>query len=76
MKDKYVFHIDVNNAFLSWTAVYLLEHGYKKDIRKDIRTCLIYKLTNNKTADFEKTPLFTSENTKNSKSYVKYLVYP
>ena len=34
MKDKYVFHIDVNNAFLSWTAVYLLEHGYKKDIRK------------------------------------------
>ena len=34
MKEKYVFHIDVNNAFLSWTAVYLLEHGYKKDIRK------------------------------------------
>ena len=34
MKDKYVFHIDVNNAFLSWTAVYLLEHGYKKDIRR------------------------------------------
>lgn len=26
-------HIDVNNAFLSWTAVYLLEHGYKEDIR-------------------------------------------
>ena len=34
MKEKYVFHIDVNNAFLSWTAVYLLENGYKKDIRK------------------------------------------
>ena len=34
MKDKYVFHIDVNNAFLSWTAVYLLQNGYKKDIRK------------------------------------------
>ena len=34
MKDKYVFHIDVNNAFLSWTAVLLLQNGYKKDIRK------------------------------------------
>ncbi len=26
-------HIDVNNAFLSWTAVDLLKHGYKFDIR-------------------------------------------
>lgn len=26
-------HIDVNNAFLSWTAVDLLNHGYKMDIR-------------------------------------------
>ena len=26
-------HIDVNNAFLSWTAVDLLKHGYKIDIR-------------------------------------------
>ena len=26
-------HIDVNNAFLSWTAVDLLRHGYKIDIR-------------------------------------------
>lgn len=34
MKERIVFHIDVNNAFLSWTAVYLLKHGYKKDIRK------------------------------------------
>ena len=34
MKERVIFHIDVNNAFLSWTAVYLLENGYKKDIRK------------------------------------------
>ena len=34
MKENYVFHIDVNNAFLSWTAVLLLENGYNKDIRK------------------------------------------
>lgn len=26
-------HIDVNNAFLSWTAVDMLKHGYKTDIR-------------------------------------------
>ena len=32
---KIIFHIDVNNAFLSWTAVDLLEHGYKIDIRNE-----------------------------------------
>ena len=31
--DRIIFHIDVNNAFLSWTAVYLLQNGYKYDIR-------------------------------------------
>ena len=31
---RIIFHIDVNNAFLSWTAVNLLDNGYKKDIRK------------------------------------------
>ena len=31
---RIIFHIDVNNAFLSWTAVYLLKEGYKKDISK------------------------------------------
>ena len=30
---RIIFHVDVNNAFLSWTAVYLLNHGYDKDIR-------------------------------------------
>lgn len=33
MKERIVFHIDVNNAFLSWTAVLLLKEGYKQDIR-------------------------------------------
>ena len=28
-----IFHIDVNNAFLSWTAVYLLKQGFYEDIR-------------------------------------------
>ena len=28
-----IMHIDVNNAFLSWTAVYMLKNGYQEDIR-------------------------------------------
>lgn len=31
--DRIIMHIDVNNAFLSWTAVDLLEKGYHTDIR-------------------------------------------
>ena len=34
MGKRVIFHIDVNNAFLSWTAVKLLNDGYKIDIRK------------------------------------------
>lgn len=33
MKERIVFHVDVNNAFLSWTAILLLKEGYKQDIR-------------------------------------------
>lgn len=31
---RIIFHIDVNNAFLSWTAVKLLNDGYPIDIRE------------------------------------------
>lgn len=31
---RIIFHIDVNNAFLSWTAVKLLSEGYPIDIRQ------------------------------------------
>lgn len=31
--EQIIFHIDVNNAFLSWSAVYLLKQGYNLDIR-------------------------------------------
>lgn len=31
--DRIIFHIDVNNAFLSWSAIDLLNNGYKEDIR-------------------------------------------
>ncbi len=32
--DKCIFHIDVNSAYLSWTAVYRLQKGDKIDLRK------------------------------------------
>lgn len=31
--DRQILHIDVNNAFLSWTAIDMLKNGYKVDIR-------------------------------------------
>ena len=31
--ERIIMHIDVNNAFLSWTAVDLLKKGYPVDIR-------------------------------------------
>ena len=31
--NRYIMHIDVNNAFLSWTAVEFLKNGAKEDIR-------------------------------------------
>jgi DNA polymerase-4 len=34
MKERIVIHVDVNNAFLSWTAVEMLKNGSKVDIRK------------------------------------------
>lgn len=33
-KNKIIFHIDVNSAYLSWTAVKLLQYGSELDIRK------------------------------------------
>ena len=30
---RIIFHVDVNNAYLSWTAIKLLKEGYKEDIR-------------------------------------------
>ena len=29
-----IMHIDANSAYLSWTATYLLDHGYPVDIRE------------------------------------------
>ncbi len=34
MEEKIIFHIDVNSAYLSWEAVYRLQHGEKIDLRK------------------------------------------
>lgn len=32
--DRIIFHIDVNSAYLSWEAVYRLQHGEKQDLRE------------------------------------------
>lgn len=32
--DRIILHVDVNNAFLSWTAVWMLKNGSGKDIRE------------------------------------------
>lgn len=34
MSNNLIFHIDVNSAYLSWTAVKMLEEGYGRDIRE------------------------------------------
>jgi len=34
--NRIIMHIDVNNAYLSWTAIDLLKNGYKSDIRDQI----------------------------------------
>ena len=31
--ERIIMHIDVNNAFLSWTAVHMIHNGSKIDIR-------------------------------------------
>ena len=33
MQDAIIFHIDVNSAFLSWTALHRLEQGDPVDLR-------------------------------------------
>lgn len=33
MDNRLIFHIDVNSAYLSWTAVDMLQHGFDFDIR-------------------------------------------
>lgn len=32
--ERIILHVDVNNAFLSWTAIWMLKNGYNKDIRE------------------------------------------
>lgn len=36
MNKRLIFHIDVNNAYLSWSACQMLKEGYKIDIRNRV----------------------------------------
>ena len=40
-------HIDVNSAFLSWSALKLLKEGSKKDIRNEVSVISGSELTRN-----------------------------
>jgi len=33
VRNTVIFHIDVNSAYLSWEAVYRLQHGDQLDLR-------------------------------------------
>lgn len=33
MQQRTIFHVDANSAFLSWSAVYALQHGATVDLR-------------------------------------------
>ena len=33
MKERLIFHVDVNSAYLSWEAVHQLKNGASTDIR-------------------------------------------
>ena len=45
--ERIVLHIDVNSAFLSWSAVKLLKEGSKKDIRNEISVVSGREVTRN-----------------------------
>ena len=53
---KIIMHIDVNNAFLSWTAVEFLKNGSKEDIRFSVED---HKVENEilKTSYYELKPI-------------------
>ena len=38
--ERQILHVDVNNAFLSWTAVEMLKNGSKVDIKNTKATLL------------------------------------
>lgn len=43
--DRIIFHVDVNSAYLSWTAVKLLQYGSNRDIR-DIPSAIAGNIDN------------------------------
>lgn len=45
-QNRIILHVDVNNAFLSWTAARLLKEGFNLDIRNI--PCIIARTTNNR----------------------------
>ena len=50
--DRIILHIDVNSAFLSWSAIKLLKEGFNKDIRNEVIKTIEYFGGNPKELDY------------------------
>ena len=80
--ERIIMHIDVNNAFLSWTAVDLLRNGYKEDIRNTYAVIGGDEKTRNgivlaKSTPAKKVGIVTAETLYSARKKCKFLhVYP
>lgn len=80
--ERIIMHIDVNNAFLSWTAIDLLNKGYKTDIRNSFAVIGGDEKTRNgivlaKSTPAKKLGIVTAETLYSARLKCKYLkVYP
>lgn len=80
--ERIIFHIDVNNAFLSWSAVDLLRNGFKEDIRNTYAVIGGDEKTRNgivlaKSMPAKKVGIVTAETLYSAKKKCKFLhVYP
>jgi len=80
--ERIIFHIDVNNAFLSWSAVDLLRNGSKVDIRETYAVIGGDEKTRNgivlaKSMPAKKVGIVTAETLYSAKKKCKFLhVYP
>ena len=80
--ERIILHIDVNNAFLSWTAIDLLNKGYGTDIRNSFAVIGGDEKTRNgivlaKSTPAKKLGIVTAETLYSARQKCKYLkIYP
>ena len=80
--NRLIFHIDVNNAFLSWSACEYLKNGFKIDIRNEVSVIAGDKSTRSgiilaKSTPAKKYGIVTAETIDSAKKkYNKLKIYP